>query len=46
MINTLKTTSKNPSLIPGKNIKSFILRMLIHIVGDLHQPLHTITRIT
>ncbi len=34
----------------GKNssdfAKAFALRILIHLVGDIHQPLHTVSRIT
>ncbi|MGL5742868.1 MAG: S1/P1 nuclease [Legionella sp.] len=26
--------------------KRFALRLLIHVVGDVHQPLHAITRVS
>lgn len=25
--------------------KSFALRLLIHLIGDIHQPLHVLTRV-
>lgn len=34
-------TLKNPAASPWA--KGFMLRMLVHIVGDIHQPLHCIT---
>ena len=45
-ITSMKKPSNNPSLIPGVAMKSLLLRYVIHIVGDMHQPFHTITRIS
>jgi hypothetical protein len=28
-----------------KQAESFILRLLIHYIGDIHQPLHNVARI-
>lgn len=38
-INFLTAELKNKSLAPDK--KAMYLRLLIHLVGDIHQPLHT-----
>lgn len=37
-----KSTKKSQKVKPSL-VKSFLLRYLIHLVGDLHQPLHTST---
>ncbi|NGX42792.1 MAG: hypothetical protein K940chlam7_01080 [Chlamydiae bacterium] len=40
-IDECKKTLKNPNATPWA--KGFMLRMLIHIVGDIHQPIHCTT---
>jgi S1/P1 Nuclease len=37
-------TLKNPKSIPFE--KAIMLRFLLHLVGDIHQPLHTTSRFT
>lgn len=46
-INETKRTLRNSkeSLVDDHLGKSFSLRMLIHLIGDIHQPLHCISRI-
>jgi hypothetical protein len=43
---TLKYKPPFPYHFNGRFEKSFALRLLIHMVGDMHQPLHTATRCT
>ena len=41
--NAIAVLSSNKS---GKSAKSFNLKVLIHVVGDMHQPLHTSTKVS
>ena len=43
---TIKYRPPYPYHFNARFEKSFALRLLIHVVGDLHQPLHTATRCT
>lgn len=43
-ISTLKSVPQKQ--FDGKFEKSFMLRMLIHLIGDIHMPLHMISRYT
>jgi len=45
-IKTLVYKSPFPWHFDGKFEKSLMIRFLIHMVGDMHQPLHVITRCT
>ena len=45
MINTLKQNKTNPDQGVSWSLgDSFNLRLLMHYVGDIHQPLHTVSR--
>ena len=46
-INQMKKTLRNENLSQVDDYlpKAFALMMLIHLVGDIHQPLHAIARI-
>lgn len=47
MISSLKQVtvkSSRPAVVDFDLAKSFNLRLLIHYVGDIHQPLHAVTR--
>jgi len=44
--NTIKQKPPYPYHFDGHFAKSFALRFLIHMVGDLHQPLHAAARCT
>lgn len=48
MLNSLKSINiaENGPTVANKLGQSFNLRLLIHYVGDLHQPLHNIARYT
>jgi len=43
---TIKNTGPYPAHFDGIFEKSFMLRFFIHMVGDMHQPLHMSTRCT
>lgn len=43
-IRTVRTEQPNPHFHPKAFEKAFMLAFLSHLVGDIHQPLHTITR--
>jgi hypothetical protein len=43
---TLKFKGPYPYHFDGHMEKSYMLRFLIHMVGDQHQPLHVATRCT
>lgn len=43
-IRTAIKTLESPQTTPFN--KAFSLRLLLHVVGDIHQPLHTIARVT
>ena len=45
-LKTLKFHGPYPSSFDGIFEKSFMLRFFIHLVGDMHQPLHMSTRCT
>ena len=42
----MKADNSSISEISGKLGYSLNLRLLIHFIGDIHQPLHCVTRIT
>lgn len=47
MVSSLKQTSKQEySGVPVEFdlAQSFNLRLLVHYIGDIHQPLHTVSR--
>lgn len=47
MVDSLKQVTSNKDKYPDINYElaeSFNLRLLIHYVGDIHQPLHAVTR--
>ena len=49
MLKSLKTVKEEISTKPGVLTslgQSFNLRLLIHYVGDIHQPLHSTSRFT
>ena len=45
-LKTLKYSGPYPHHFDGVFEKSFMMRFFIHMVGDLHQPLHTASRCT
>jgi len=45
-LNFSKNSKDSDSTFDGKFQKSFALRMLIHFIGDIHQPLHMATQFT
>jgi hypothetical protein len=47
MVHSLKQVTskqKNPPNVAPQLAESFNLRLLIHYIGDIHQPLHAVTR--
>lgn len=47
--NILKALKDNVTILrtsPDKNKQAQALRLIIHFVGDLHQPLHSVARVT
>lgn len=45
-VRTLRSEQQNPQFQPKPFEKALMLAFLAHFVGDIHQPLHTITRYT